>query len=44
LALRKHSRQSGMITRRAQNTILSSLNDQDLAAVVLELQRSGTQQ
>ena len=39
LALRQYSREHHMVTSRAQNIVLSELNDRDLAVVVLELKR-----
>lgn len=39
LALRKHTFETGMITRRSQNTLLAKLSDADLPEVVLELEK-----
>jgi hypothetical protein len=39
LALREYSAKFGLVMRRSQNSLLASLSDSDLAAVVLELKR-----
>jgi hypothetical protein len=39
--MRRYTRLSGMLTTRSQNTLLASLDDEDLSVVLLALEQCG---